>query len=345
MNQFIHPDFQLNGKSYSYIELLAESLFLKNNGNLFEKSIGNFLMDWLNEENFILVKTSGSTGKPKQIVLQKEAMIASANATIQYFELQPKCSALLCLSADYIGGKMMLVRALTCGLHLDTMEPSSNPLENSNKVYDFVAMVPMQISASIDKLNQIKTLIIGGAKVNYQLAAEILKTNCNAFETYGMTETISHIAVKKIGEQAFTILPNVTISVDDRNCLNILVPTLSKEKIATNDIVELLTEKQFIFKGRFDNVINSGGVKIFPEVIEAKLEKYISNRFFISSKSDEKFGEKVVLIVEGEKQVFDSSIFESLSKFEIPKEILFVEKFVETETNKINRKKTVEKWA
>lgn len=345
MNQLIHPDFQLNGKSFTYLELLSEALYLKNNGNLFEKSIGNFLTEWLNNEDFLLVKTSGSTGKPKQIVLQKKAMMASAKATIQYFDLQPKSSALLCLSADYIGGKMMLVRALTFGLHLDTKEPSSNPLKNNNKVYDFVAMVPMQISASLDKLNQIKTLIIGGAKVNYQLSEEILKTNCNAYETYGMTETISHIAVKKIGEQAFTILPNVTISIDDRNCLNIIAPELSEEKIITNDIVELLSDKQFIFKGRFDNVINSGGVKIFPETIEAKLEKFISNRFFISSKADEKFGEKVVLIIEGEKQILDTSIFESLSKFEIPKEILFVEKFLETETNKINRKKTVEKWA
>lgn len=345
MKTYIHPDFQLNGKSFSYLELLAEALFLKNNGNLFEKSIGNFLVEWLNDEDFLLVKTSGSTGKPKQIVLQKDAMIASAKATIQYFKLQPKSSALLCLSADYIAGKMMLVRALTCGLHLDTIEPSLNPLENTTKVYDFAAMVPMQISESLDKLNQIRTLIIGGAKVNYQLATEILKTNCNAYETYGMTETISHIAVKKIGELAFTILPNVIISVDERNCLNILASELSKEKIVTNDIVELLSENQFVFKGRFDNVINSGGVKIFPEVIEAKLEKFISTRFFISSKSDKKFGEKVILILEGEKQVVDKSIFESLSKFEIPKEILFVDQFVETETNKINRKKTVEKLA
>lgn len=345
MTPIIHPDFKLNGKSFSYVELLAEALFLKNNGTLFEKSIGNFLINWLSNETYILVKTSGSTGKPKQIVLQKDAMIASAKATVNFFNLQSKSSALLCLSADYIAGKMMLVRALTFGLQLDTIEPSSNPLKETNKYFDFVAMVPMQINESLEKLNQIKTLIIGGAKVDFQLSEEILKTNCNAYETYGMTETISHIAVKKIGEKSFFILPNIIISTDERNCLVIEAKELSEGKIITNDIVELISNKEFIFKGRFDHVINSGGVKLFPEEIEEKLAKHIYNRFFISSLPDEKFGEKVILVIEGEKFQIDKSIFSELSKYEIPKEILFVSQFVETDTNKINRKKTLENRA
>ena len=345
MTPIIHQDFKLNGKSFSYVELLAEALFLKNNGTLFEKSIGNFLIDWLSNESFILVQTSGSTGKPKQIILQKDAMIASAKATVNFFKLQPKSTALLCLSVDYIAGKMMLVRALTFGLHLDTVEPSSNPLNEINKSYDFVAMVPMQIKESLEKLNQIKTLIIGGAKVDYQLSEEILKTNCNAYETYGMTETISHIAVKKIGEKSFSILPNIVISKDERNCLVIEAKELSDEKIITNDIVELISNEEFIFKGRFDHVINSGGVKIFPEEIEEKLAKHIFNRFFISSLPDEKFGEKVILVIEGSSFQIDTTIFSELSKYEIPKEILFISQFAETETNKINRKKTLENRA
>lgn len=345
MNAFIHPDFKLNGRSFSFLELLGEALFLKNSDNLFEKSIGNFLSDWLSNESFLLVKTSGSTGKPKQIVLQKMAMIASANATVEYFNLQPKSSALLCLSADYIAGKMMLVRAITFGLHLDTMEPSSNPLKNINKSYDFAAMVPMQITASLDKLSFIKTLIIGGAKVDYQLAKEIKKIKCNAYETYGMTETISHIAVKKIGSSVFTVLPNIKISTDKRKCLVIEAPVLSDDKIITNDIVELITENQFLFKGRFDTVINSGAVKIFPEEVEEKLAKHIASRFFISSRKDQKLGEKVILVVEGEAYDIKKSIFSTLQKFEIPKEIIFIPKFVETETNKINRKKSLENMA
>ena len=343
MNQFIHPDFKLNGKSFSYIELLAEALYLKENGQLFEKNIGKFLLEWLNTESFVLVHTSGSTGKPKKIVLQKTAMMASAKATGTFFNLQPKNSALLCLSADYIAGKMMLVRAITLGLHLDAVEPNSNPLEN--KKYAFVAMVPMQVANSLEQLHLIKTLLIGGTKVSYQLAESILKTNCQAFESYGMTETISHIAIKQIGEKEFTVLPNVSISLDERNCLVIEALELSKDKIITNDIVEILNESQFILKGRIDNVINSGGVKIFPEEVEEKLAEYISERYFIASRLDEKFGEKLILVVEAKPFEIENNIFLGLTKYQIPKEIIFVEKFVETETNKINRKKTLEKLA
>ncbi len=341
MNQFIHPDFKLNGKSFSYLELLSEALYLKENGQLFEKAIGKFLLDWLNNETFVFVQTSGSTGKPKQIVLQKSAMIASAKATGLFFNLQTKNTALLCLSADYIAGKMMLVRAITLGLHLDTIEPNNNPLKN--KKYDFVAMVPIQVANSLDKLHLIETLLIGGTKVSYQLVGNILKTNCNAFESYGMTESISHIAIKKIGEQSFTVLPNVTISLDNRNCLVIEALELSPDKIITNDSVEILNATQFVLKGRIDNVINSGGVKIFPEEVEEKLSKYISARFFIASLSDEKFGEKVILVVEGKSFEIEKAIFSDLSKYQLPKKIVFIDKFVETETNKINRKKTLEK--
>ncbi len=343
MNPFIHPEFKLNGKSFSYLELLSEALYLKENGQLFEKNIGKFLLEWLNNESFVLVHTSGSTGKPKQIVLQKNAMIASAKATGTFFNLQPKNSALLCLSADYIAGKMMLVRALTLGLHLDAVEPNSNPLEH--KKFDFVAMVPMQVANSLDKLHWVETLLIGGTKVSYQLAESILKTDCKAFESYGMTETISHIAIKQIGEKSFTVLPNVSIAVDERNCLVIEALDLSPEKIITNDSVEILSPTQFVLKGRIDNVINSGGVKIFPEEVEEKLSKYISVRFFIASIPDEKFGEKVILVIEGKPFNIDTSIFSEVSKYQTPKEIVFIDAFVETETNKINRKKTLKKRA
>jgi o-succinylbenzoate---CoA ligase len=343
MNQFVHPDFKLNGKSFSYIELLSEALYLKENGQLFEKVIGKFLLEWLNNESFVFVQTSGSTGKPKQIVLQKTAMIASAKATGIFFNLQSKSSALLCLSADYIAGKMMLVRAITLGLHLDYVEPNANPL--GNKKYDFVAMVPMQVANSLEQLHFVETLLIGGTKVSYQLAENILKSNCKAFESYGMTETISHIAIKPIGAKQFTVLPNVTIAVDDRNCLVIEALDLSSDKIITNDIVEILNETQFILKGRIDNVINSGGVKIFPEEIEEKLGKYISTRFFIASLPDEKLGEKLILVLEGKPFEVENMVFSELSKYQIPKDKIFIDQFVETETNKINRKKTLEKRA
>lgn len=341
MNQIIHPDFKLNGKSFTYIELLAEALYLKENGQLFEKAIGNFLLDWMNNESFIMVQTSGSTGIPKQILLQKSAMIASAKATGLFFGLQPKNTALLCLSANYIAGKMMLVRAITLGLHLDTIDPTSEPI--STKKYNFIAMVPMQVQKSVSKLHLVDNVLIGGTKVSYTLSERLLKTNCNAFESYGMTETISHIAIKKIGELAFTVLPNVSISVDERNCLVIEALELSLEKITTNDIVEILNATQFVLKGRMDNVINSGGIKIFPEEIEEILAKYISFPFFIASKPDEVLGEKVILVLEATPFSFDNSVFLELSKYQIPKEILFLESFERTETQKINRKKSLEK--
>jgi o-succinylbenzoate---CoA ligase len=341
MNQIIHPDFKLNGKSFTYIELLAEVLYLKENGQLFEKEIGNFLLDWLNSESFIMVQTSGSTGNPKQIVLQKSAMIASAKATGLFFDLQPKNTALLCLSANYIAGKMMLVRAITLGLHLDTIDPTSAPLSTKN--YNFIAMVPLQVQKSLSKLHLVDNLLIGGTKVSYSLSESILKTNCNAFESYGMTETISHIAIKKIGELPFTVFPNVTISVDERSCLVIEALELSKEKIITNDIVEILNATQFVLKGRIDNVINSGGIKIFPEEVEEILAKSISVPFFVASKPDEILGEKVILVLETTPFFIENKVFSELSKYQIPKEILFLESFVRTETQKINRKKSLEK--
>ena len=341
MNQIIHPDFKLNGKSFTYIELFAEALYLKENGQLFEKEIGNFLLDWLNSESFIFAQTSGSTGKPKQILIQKSAMLASAKVTGLFFNLQPKNTALLCLSTNYIAGKMMLVRAICLGLHIDTIDPTSAPL--SSKKYNFIAMVPMQVEKSLSKLHLVDKLLIGGTKVSYTLSESILKTNCNAFESYGMTETISHIAIKKIRVKAFNVLPNVAISVDKRSCLVIEALELSQEKIITNDIVEIINPNQFILKGRIDNMINSGGIKIFPEEVEEKLAKYFSVPFFIGSKPDEILGEKVILVFEEKPFSIENNVFSELSKYQIPKEILFLETFERTETNKINRKKSLEK--
>ena len=341
MNLIIHPNFKLNGKSFTDVALLSEALYLKKNGQLFEKAIGKFLLDWFNNESFIMVQTSGSTGKPKQIVVLKSAMIASAKATGLFFNLTPKSTALLCLSANYIAGKMMIVRAITLGLHLDTIDPTSAPL--STKKYHFAAMVPLQVEKSLSKLHLVDKVLIGGTKVSYTLSESILKTNYNAFESYGMTETISHIAIKKIGELSFTVLPNVTISVDERSCLVIEALELSQDKIITNDIVEIINTTKFVLKGRFDNVINSGGIKIFPEEVEEKLAKYISAPFFIGSKPDEILGEKVILVLEATPFSIDNSVFSKLSKYQIPKEILFLEAFDRTETNKINRKKTLEK--
>ena len=200
---------------------------------------------------------------------------------------------------------------------------------------------PLQAENSLEKLHQFKKIIIGGAKVSDDLASKLKEIKSDIYETYGMTETITHIAAKKIGEAFFNILEHVSITTDDRSCLVIDVPSISDEKVVTNDIVTILNANQFKWIGRYDNVINSGGIKLFPEQIEAKLASKISNRFFIIGQPDDILGSRVVLVIEGEQFDIDATLFDTLEKFEKPKEVLFAPEFVETETKKINRVKTL----
>ncbi len=341
----IHKSFKLNGVSYSNETLLEKATTLLDNNNDFEAEIGRFLIVWLNNEANVKVKTSGSTGKPKELYLTKAAMKASALATGLFFNLKASQAALLCLPVSYIAGKMMLVRALVLGLEIDTIIPKIN-LDISKKKYDFVAMIPSQVEKNLDVLNQFSTLIIGGGTVSYSLKKALQTTTASVFETYGMTETITHIAIKPINKidykAYFKILPNISISTDNRNCLVINAPQLHKETIVTNDVVNLYSATQFEWLGRADNVINSGGVKLFPEKIEAKLEPFINNRFFISSIKDNTFGELAVLILEADSNQLEQTIFNVLHKTEIPKLVYAIPNFVETTSGKIQRKKTMQ---
>ena len=346
MNRYhFHKNFKLNGISFSSnAELLIYAQELS-----FE--IHLFLQSWFSNDDFIIVETSGSTGVPKEIKLLKKHMINSACATGDYFDLKENTSALLCLSVNYIAGKMMFIRALSLGWHLDVVHPDIHPLKDLKKKYDFSAMVPLQVEHSINSLNLIKTLIVGGGVVSPNLQQKIQHSCCVVFATYGMTETITHIAVKKLNNfkkinsshvenSYYKILPNIEIYKDQRDCLVINAPKVSNKIIFTNDIVSLISETQFEWMGRFDTVINSGGVKLHPEKIEEKLAKIIASRFFVAGISDSKLGKKLILVVEGNPQEINTMNV-SLSKFEIPKEIYFVDKFVETKTRKIQRTKTL----
>ena len=287
------------------------------------------------------MQTSGTTGTPKKISVSKQAMVYSALATGDFFDLKAGDKALHCLPVKYVAGKMMLVRAMILGLDMEFVAPSSHPLTNNDINYDFVAMVPLQAQNSLKELKSVKKLIVGGAKISPILEKELMKLKTNVFETYGMTETITHIAAKKVGEKAFMVLPNVTISYDERNCLVIHAPKISEEIILTNDLVELVSENQFVFLGRMDNVINSGGIKLIPEQIEDKLSKHIHKRFFITSKEDKELGEKLVLVIEGQQDDLEASLFDDLDKYEKPREIIFIPKFKETASGKIMRKETL----
>lgn len=351
----IHASFKLNGQSFESERLqnLAHN-FIKN-GEPYEEALGYFLLEWLNKDDFVEVKTSGSTGPPKTIKVKKIFMANSAMATGKFFKLPAETTALLCLPASYIAGKMMLVRALVLGWHLDTVLPKSNPLDQVFKRYDFCAMTPFQLDNSLSRLHLIKKLIVGGGALSFHIQDMVQGIGTKVYETYGMTETVSHIAAKRVNSKKgkklfapFKVFPNVTISQDERNCLVINAPKITENTIVTNDIVELLTYKKFIWKGRIDNVINSGGIKIHPEEVEKKLQKIILSRFFITSLPDVALGDRLVLFVEAafSEEALDDlkqriSDLETLIKFEIPKKIYFVEKFEETHTGKINRNNTL----
>ncbi|MFK7001264.1 AMP-binding protein [Flavobacterium oreochromis] len=340
----IHSNFKLNGVSYDKETL---SFWAKNKiieGYDYEKIIGEFILQWFNPDSDLQVQTSGTTGVAKQIALKKQAMVYSAQSTGAFFRLNEDTKALCCLPVKYIAGKMMLVRAMVLGWDLTLVEPSSSPLENASMEYDFAAMVPLQVEQSLNKLSKIKILLIGGAKVNAILTEKLLQRAINAYESYSMTETITHIALKKIGTKSFKILPGIVINQDGRGCLVIDAPNINNNLLITNDLVDLVSESEFIWKGRIDNVINSGGIKLFPEQIESKLIHKIKQRFFICGLLDERLGEKLVLIVEGLNDQINSSVFNELSIYEVPKQVIFIPKFEETETGKIKRKETILKY-
>ena len=338
----IHKKFQLNKTSFDNTKDLLE--FAENSSSL----IFSFLSDFLSDSEFITVQTSGSTGMPKPIEIKKEFMINSALATGEFFDLKENTSALLCMNPSFIAGKMMLVRAMVLGWRLDIVLPSSNPLKGVEKQYDFCAMVPMQVFHSFDSLDKIKKLIVGGGAVSKEWERKLQTIQTEVFATYGMTETITHVAVKRLNgksEKSYTVLSNVNISKDSRGCLVIDAPKVSNNTVITNDLVDLISDSKFQWLGRFDNIINSGGVKLIPEQIEKKLVEIISDRFFVAGIKDEVLGEKLILVVESiqnSKFKIQDIKLKSLSKYETPKEIYFVEKFIETDTKKIQRKMTLD---
>ena len=338
---FVNNKFKLNGFHLSEDDLCRIAYSFIKEGEPYERAVGDFLLDWFDHNSFIDMQTSGTTGKPKMIRIEKQAMVNSALATGEYFDLDAGIKVLHCLPTQYVAGKMMLVRAFILGWDMDLVAPVANPLERNDDHYDFAAMVPLQAQASVEKLGNIKKLILGGVKVSGELSQLLSTVPTEIYETYGMTETITHIAAKRIGEEAFNVLPNVKISEDDRHCLIVDPYNICHEPIVTNDVVQVLNDQQFVWLGRYDNVINSGGVKLFPEQIEEKLSGLIDRRYFLKGMPDEKLGEKLVLVVEGEPYDIDTDIFADLGKFEKPKDILFIKEFTQTESGKVIRDKSV----
>lgn len=307
----------------------------------------SFIQEWLNNKSTFTVNTSGSTGKPKAIHIPREKMIVSAKKTIEFLHLNKNDTALLCLSANTIAGKMMIVRSIIAELNLTIIDPSGNPFDSVNDSYDFTALVPLQVQNSLDNdhFKATKNIIIGGAPLDESLRISLCKGNNSLFQSYGMTETVSHIALKKITDDYYTGMPGVQLSIDDEGCLIIDAPMAIKTPLITNDVVELINNHQFIWKGRRDFVINSGGVKIHPEQLEQQVTTIIKRlkEVIIYSIPNNEFGESVALLIKGEAITPDEKdlLKSELQRYHYPKLFTNLNEFKYKESGKLDRKATL----
>ena len=325
-----------------------------------------FIDEWNNDSAYVEVKTSGSTGEPKRMLVEKRRMLNSARITCDFLGLKPGDTALLCMSTDYIAGKMMVVRSIERGLKLIEVEPCGHPLDIKhltlnikhsqfsifNFQFDFAAMVPMQVYNSLqvpeekERLMAIRHLIIGGGAIDEAMEAELRTFPHAVWSTYGMTETLSHIALRRIsGPEAsewYMPFPTVKLSTTDEGCLVIDAPEVCAQTLTTNDIVELKSDGRFRIRGRKDNVICSGGIKIQIEEVEQILKKYMRVPYIISKRKDEKFGEIVVLLTEGDTAEAQTICQQVLPKYHQPKVYLHVNQIPLTETGKPARKRVEE---
>lgn len=316
-------------------------------------TLNDFLDEWNNPKNTVEVQTSGSTGVPKCIQVEKQRMLNSARITCDFLGLKTGDTALLCMPLDYIAGKMVVVRSIERQLRLTTVEASGHPLKNITNSFDFAAMVPMQVYNSLqvpeerEKLRTIKHLIIGGGPINDDLQQQLSSFPNNVWSTYGMTETLSHIALRRLnGENAslwYTPFNTVSISLNTNGCLVIEAPLVHEGRLETHDRAEI-RDGRFRIIGRLDNIINSGGIKIQAEEVEEMLRPHIKMPYLISKCRDEKFGEVVVLLTECPNLSFVKEICcNVLPKFWQPKHYLYTSHIPLTGTGKPARK-AAEEW-
>ncbi|MEM6525117.1 MAG: AMP-binding protein [Bacteroidota bacterium] len=323
----------------------------------FENSTIEFIHTWLSGEREFSIQTSGSTGKPKRINLTRDQMEASARATNSFFGLTKGDTIFVCLNTAYIAGQMMLVRALLGSLNVIAIEPGSKPdLPNHNSPIHFMAFVPLQIKnllpdGLLNKFDRLKGIIIGGAPIDKELEARLSTLTIPSYATFGMTETVSHIALRKLNgkdkSEYYVALPGVQLGVEN-DCLTIEGKVTGLRKVVTTDLVELKNNTTFKWLGRKGNVVNSGGVKIHIDQVEKELselmkELRISNRFLCAKKKDSQLGEKLVLVFEGVvnrtslKDLLHNAK-KKLPKYWDPKEVMTMAKLPETPTGKLDRK-------
>lgn len=324
-----------------------------------------------------MLQTSGSTGTPKPITLSRTQLEASARLTGQTFGLAPGDRALVCLNTAYIAGVMMLVRGEVLGLELTLVEPSANPLHTFDPArtrFAFAAFVPLQVQTiladlnpsgqpkALPILNGMKAILVGGAATSPSLEAALQLVDAPVYGTYGMTETVSHIAIRRLNgpdrSELFTVLPGVQVGTDERGCLHITAAATNNERIQTNDVVELLEPavaghpERFRLLGRADSIINTGGVKVQPEAVEAVIQRQLagwglSPRLFVAGLPDERLGQRVIVFCEGvslepaQWQAVQQGVRETVGPYAVPKAWQTVNTFAETPTGKIDRKAVV----
>ena len=287
----------LNGQKIKFNDIVNEEVTIN---SPFEQSTFSFVKDWLSNKQTFKFYTSGSSGEPKAITVKRSQIEASINQTASFLKLKKNDSSLICLDTSKIAGIMMLSRGLYIGMEMTIISPTSTPLDNITSTFDFCALVPLQVkNSSNQKLSLIKKLIIGGGVIDKTLENRLLTLTNNTYHTYGMTETLSHVALREISpntSKLFSFLPGVQFKIRNNNCLSIKSLVTENEWVDTNDIVDL-NNNQFTWIGRIDNTINSGGYKINLDALQSKIQQLNPNlEFVLSSIPDPHLGDKLILV-------------------------------------------------
>lgn len=306
-----------------------------------------FIEEFLNDTPCVSVLTSGSTGSPKVMLAEKSRMRASARMTCKFLSLKPGDRALLCMPLEHIAGKMMVVRALQAGLKLYTVSPCTDPFAHAPKDLDFAAITPMQAHCVLQNahstaaMSRCRQIIIGGGFILPELAQQLGRLSCAVYHSYGMTETLSHIALRRIDsahpDAPFYPLPGVKLSLNTEGTLCIDAPQVAAVPVQTNDLAAISDDGSFVILGRRDNVINSGGIKLLPESIEKKLSQVITTPFALSARRSIRYGEELVLVSEiplPDKLL--QQAYTLLDRYEKPKAVLTAV-LPRTATQKIDR--------
>ena len=353
----------LNGREFSYAAIQQYPAQLDAPVNGYEAKVLDFVRQWLTGTQEFTLTTSGSTGTPSVITLRRRQLEASARRTGDFFDLGPGDRALVCLNCEYIGGLMMLVRGLERNMHLTIVEPHADPFQYvaAGAEFDFSAFVPLQLKAVLaaghaPRLNRLKALLLGGAPADTTLQQELQPLTVPVWLTYGMTETCSHVALRRLNGRGATasyrVLPGIAAGQDERGCLTLRGDVTDDQLVVTNDQVHLLDAHTFEWLGRADFVINTGGVKVPAEKVELVLDVALAEigaarRCFVAGRPDERLGQAVTAYLEGpalsaaqEKQL-QVLLAARLSRYEQPRQLVFVPDFQTTATGKLDRPGTL----